>query len=248
MRDEMRELLGSAALGSADRARLETHFEAIRDTELTMACELGGSDVSAMTEIEDEVSSNGNRVAVAKMMMNIAALTFSCDLNRSALVQMAGKSSDSTRYTVDGVLQNTFHRISHRIDSDGAEGDPIPNADYLHHRIDRIMADIFRHLLDRLSMYTGPSGGRLLDDCVVGWTNECSNGPPHGRTNMPWVLAGSAGGFLRTGQYLDMGGVTNNKLLNTILSAHGLRSSDGGYFDSFGDPSLERGVIDEMIA
>jgi hypothetical protein len=248
VRDEMRELLGSAALGSADRARLETHFEVIRDTELTMACELGGADVTEMSEISDAITDNGNRVAVAKIMMNLAALQFSCDMNRSVLVQMAGKSSDDTRYTVDGALQNTFHRISHRIDGDGDEGDPIPNADYLHHMIDRIMADIFRHLLDRLSMYEGPSGGPLLDDCLVGWTNECSNGPPHGRTNMPWVLAGRAGGFIRTGQYIDAGGIPNNKLLNTILSAHGLRNEDGGYFDSFGDPSLERGVIEQMIA
>jgi hypothetical protein len=65
---------------------------------------------------------------------------------------------------------------------------------------------------------------------------------------MPWVLAGRAGGFIRTGQYIDAGGIANNKLLNTILSAHGLRNEDGAYFDSFGDPSLERGVIEQMIA
>jgi hypothetical protein len=248
VRDQMRELLGDAELGSADRRRLTDHFEAIRDTELVMACELGGADVDAMREIDEAAYDNGNRVRVAEMFMDIAAFVFACDLNRSVLVQMGNKTSDGTRYTIDGELQNSFHKISHRIDSDGAEGEPIPNADLIHHKIDRLMAGVFRHLLDRLSMHAGPSGGTLLDDCVCAWTNELSSGPPHGTTNVPWILAGSGGGFLRTGQFVDLGGVTHNKLLNTILSAHGLRNDSGGYFDSFGDESLERGVIDGIIA
>ena len=248
VRDQMRELLGSRGLGSADRQRLDTHFEAIRDTELGMACDLGGLDVTSMTEIAEAATDNGNRVRVAEMLMDITALAFSCDLNRSVLVQMGQRTSDSTRYTVDGSLQNTFHRISHRIDSDGSEGAAIPNADRLHHGIDRIMARVFGHLLDRLAAYTGPSGGPLLYDCIAVWTNELSSGPPHGTRNLPWVLAGSGGGFLRQGRYIDAGGTTHNKILNTILSAHGLRNDAGDYFDSFGDPSLERGVIDAMIA
>jgi hypothetical protein len=248
VRDQLRDLLGDAQLGSADRRRLDDHFEAIRDTELVMACELGGADVGAMRDIDEAAYDNGNRVRVAEMFMDIAAFVFACDLNRSVLVQMGNKTGDSTRYTVDGVLQNSFHKISHRIDSDGDMGDPIPNADVLHHQIDRIMARVFKHLLDRLSMHAGPSGGTLLDDCVCAWTNELSSRPPHGTTNVPWILAGSGGGFLRTGQFLDLGGVTHNKLLNTILSAHGLRNDEGGYFDSFGDAALERGVIDGIIA
>jgi hypothetical protein len=258
VRDQMRDLLGDADLGSADRRRLSNHFEAIRETELVMACELGGADVDAMREIDDAAHDNGNRVRVAEMFMDITALVFACDLNRSVLVQMGGKTSDSTRYMVDGVLQNTFHKISHRLDSDGDLTDcinagrseaecRIPDADVLHHKIDRIMAGVFRYLLDRLSMHPGPSGGTLLDDCIAAWTNELASGPPHSTDNVPWILAGSGGGFLRQGVFVEAN-TTHNKILNTILSAHGLRNESGGYFDSFGDSSLERGVIDGIIA
>jgi hypothetical protein len=148
---------------------------------------------------------------------------------------------------VDGVLRNTYHRISHRIDSDGDMGDPIPDADLLHHGIDKIFAGIFKRFLDRLAAYPGPSGGSLLDDSVVLWTNDLANGPPHSYSNVPQVLAGGAGGFLRTGQYIDAGNVTHNKLLNTIINAVGIRNSDQSYYDSFGDASLPRGVITAMI-
>jgi hypothetical protein len=246
VRTEMEDLMGNANLGSADRLRLETHFDAIRDMELTMSCSLDGTEVDAMSRMSDAVRDNGNRIAIAQMMMDITALVFACDLNRTVTIQI-GHCNDGTRYTVDGELQNTFHRISHRVDSDGSDGPAIENADLLHHKIDRIMAGAFRHLLDRLSMYGGPSGGTLLDDCMAVWTNDLANGPPHSYDNVPQIIAGSAGGFLRQGQYIDAGRVTHNKFLNTILAAHGVMGDSGDYY-AFGDSSLEPGIISAMLA
>jgi hypothetical protein len=61
-------------------------------------------------------------------------------------------------------------------------------------------------------------------------------------------LAGSAGGFLKTGIYVDAGGVANNKILNTIGAAVGCTNASGGPLDDFGDPSLEPGLIDSIVA
>jgi hypothetical protein len=247
VREEMQDLMSKPYLGSADRQRLQTHFEVIRDMELTMACTLTDGEIQAMQNVAEGAEDNGNRVVVAEMLMDLIAFAFACDLNRVATLQI-GTGNDVTRYYVDGELQNTFHRISHRIDDDGDEGPPIPNADILHHKIDRMFAQMFGHLLDRLSLYPGPGGGTLLDDCAAVWTNDLSNGPPHSYNNIPQIVAGGAGGFLKTGEYVDAGDVTHNKFLNTIMSAVGLRNGDGELYDSFGDPSLERGVIPEMLA
>lgn len=247
IREEMQELRSKAFLSASDKQRLDAHFQAIRDIEVGMACMLTDGEVAAMETIAGAVEDNGNRIVVAEMMMDLIALGFACDANRVATLQI-GTGNDGTRYYVDGELQNTFHRISHRINGDGSEGDPIPNADLLHHGIDRIFAGMFRHLLERLDSYPGPRGGTLLDDSVAVWTNDLANGPPHSRNNIPQVVAGSAGGFLRTGQYIDAGGIPHNKFLNTLINAAGVRKTGGGYWDSFGDPSLEPGVIDAMIA
>lgn len=247
VREEMQDLMGKPYLGREDRQRLQSHFEVIRDMELSMACTLTDGEIQAMQTVSEAAADNGNRIVVAEMLMDLIAFAFACDLNRTATLQI-GTGNDGTRYYVDGELQNTFHRISHRIDDDGAEGPPIPNADILHHKIDRMFGQMFKHLLDRLEIHPGPNGGTLLDDCVALWTNDLANGPPHSYRNVPQIIAGSAGGFLKTGEYIDAGDVAHNKFLNTILSAVGLRNENDDYYDSFGDPSLERGIIPEMLA
>ncbi len=247
VREEMQELLGNPELSTTDRQRLDTHFQAIRDLEVAMACTLPDDRVQAMEDINTVFEANEHRIEVADFMLELAALAFACDATRTGTLQI-GEGNDQTRYTINGVLQNTYHRISHRIDSDGAEGTPIENADVLHHEIDKIFAAIFKRFLDKLSQYPGPSGGTLLDDSVVVWTNDLANGPPHSTSNVPQVLAGKAGGFLRTGQYIDAGNVTHNKFLNTLINAVGIRNEDDSYYDSFGDSSLPRGIIDGMLA
>ena len=65
---------------------------------------------------------------------------------------------------------------------------------------------------------------------------------------MPWAIAGSAGGYLKQGQYIDAGGVTHNRMLNTIGAAVGLKNGSGGPLDDFGMSSLTKGQISQMLA
>ena len=66
-------------------------------------------------------------------------------------------------------------------------------------------------------------------------------------------LVGSAGGFLKTGLYVDAGDVpnnvftTNNKILNTIGAAVGCTTATGSPLDNFGDPALKKGMINAII-
>jgi hypothetical protein len=246
VRTEMQDLLQKPDLSTTDRQRLDQHFQAIRDLEVGMACTLSDDKVQGMEMIKTQFEANDNRIKVSDFMLELTALAFACDATRTGTLQI-GTGNDQTRFYVDGVLQNTFHRISHRIDGDGDVGAPIENADVLHHGIDKIFAGIFKRFLDKLAAYPGPSGGTLLDDSVVLWTNDLANGPPHSYSNVPQVLAGGGGGYLKTGQYIDAGNVTHNKLFNTIINAVGIRNDDNTPYDSFGDPSLARGQIAAMI-
>jgi hypothetical protein len=246
VRDEMKDLLAKPYLAADDKQRLQSHFDAIRDLEINIGCNLTDGEVAAMETIAEAAEDNDNRVRVAEMMMDLIVLAFACDANRVATLQI-GTGNDGTRYTVDGQQQNTYHRISHRIDSDGGEGEAIEGADLLHHGIDKIFAGMFLHLVNKLAEVPGPNGS-LLDSSMALWTNDLANGPPHSYDNVPQVIAGGAGGFLRTGQYIDAGNVTHNRFLNTLINAAGVRKDGGGYYDSFGDDSLTPGVIDGMIA
>ncbi len=247
VREQMQSLMSRPDLSTGDRTRLEIHFDAIRDLEVELLCELPPEE--ELMAMEAQQGYNGEDAliqTITRMQMNLIALAFACDYTRAATLQI-GDGNDGTQYTIDGVQFPRYHQISHRIFSDGSEGDPIPDAQGKHHVIDREHAKMFKHLLERLSLYS-TEGGTLLDDSVAIWCNDLGAGVSHTYKNVPWICAGSCGGFLKTGQYIDAGDVTHNKFHNTILSAVGLTNGEGGHVDDFGDPELEPGVIPEMIA
>lgn len=245
VRSQMQSLLSRNDLGSNDKKRLDMHFQAIRDLEISLTCKLTPEEVAAMEMMSPDAQLNDNIEVVARMQMDIIALAMACGTTRAATLQI-GDGNDSTQYTIDGVKQKSYHRISHRIDGDGDVGAPIVGAVDLHHKIDRIHARLFKHLCDKLAAYDLGSGS-LLDFGVAVWLNDLSN-KYHSYQDVPYVLVGSANGYLKTGQYLDVGGVDNNKLLSTIGAACGCKNGAGGPLDDFGDPSLEKGQLAEIMA
>jgi hypothetical protein len=245
VRSQMQSLLSRSDLGTADKKRLDLHFQAIRDLEVSLSCKLTMEEVAAMEAMSPDARLNDNLETVARMQIDLIALAMACGTTRAATLQI-GDGNDSTEYTIDGIKQKSFHRISHRIDGDGDVGDPIIGAMDLHHKIDRIHARLFRYLCDKLAAYDLGSGS-LLDFGVAVWLNDLAN-KYHSYNDVPYVLVGSAGGYLKTGQFLDVNGVDNNKLLSTIGAACGCKNGAGNPLDDFGDPSLEKGQISEIIA
>ena len=146
----------------------------------------------------------------------------------------------SLRPAREGVATKT--RPSGLAGVDGDEGETISGAEDMHHAIDRLMAQTFGHFLSRLDDYG------ILDQGISVWCSDLGNGVSHSYRNVPFILAGSVGGFLRTGRYVDFGGLYHNKLFNTIITAAGIRTDTGGWIEDFGDPGLEGGVLSELIA
>lgn len=247
VREQMTALMSKPDLSKADRDRLQIHFDAIREIEIELSCKLPtAEDIAEMEANQDYNGADELMQTIANLQSNLIAFAFACDLTRVATLQI-GDGNDGTQYTINGEKLPRFHQISHRIYSDGSEGDPIPDAQGKHWLIDKEHGYMFKHLLDRLSMYTTDSG-TLLDDSVAIWCNDLGAGVSHTYNNIPWVCAGSCGGFLKTGQYIDAGNKPHNMFHNTILSAVGLTNAQGEHVDDFGDPELEKGVINAMLA
>jgi len=245
VREQLHALLAAPRLARADRDRLQLHFEAIRELEHELACTLPPPDeIEALAAQHDYSGQDDRMQAIVRLHMNLIALAFACDQTRAATLQI-GDGADGTRYRINGQTLPRYHQLSHRIFGDYAVGDPIPDAAAKHHMIDREHGKLFAHLLARLSLYTTETG-TLLDDTVAVWCNDLATGPTHGRNNLPWVCAGSCGGALRTGQYID-GNTTHNKFLNKILTAVGLTTPAGDPITNFGDPGLAPGLIDAML-
>jgi Protein of unknown function (DUF1552) len=245
VRAELNWLKARPELSKADLDRLDLHFTSIRDLENDMAgmgvsCSDSGLDMAAIQAMNsgNAFRANGKIEDVAKLQMQLIGLAFACNSTRVATLQV-GDGTDGTRYTVDGKQLESFHHISHRIRSDGSSGEAIPDAAKQHAAIDRIRMNTFKHLLDTWSAYKTEAGS-LLDHGFAMWTSHVAAGPSHGFSDLPIIIAGNAGGYLKTGQYINANGAGNNKLLNTLITAAGVPTQN------FGQGTA--GLIDAMLA
>jgi hypothetical protein len=99
-------------------------------------------------------------------------------------------------------------------------------------------------LCDKLAAYE-EGDATVLDNTAVCWLNDMSDGLAHSYMNLPYVVVGSCGGYLKTGQQLSVTAsdsfdqsddAGHNLLLCTLLNAVGVTADDGGPVTSFGDP------------
>lgn len=256
VRDQMQRLLGHPRLSGHDRDRLELHMAAIRDLEVGMGCVLADDRVSMLDGAGSLIdSTDGNDVhVVARLQMDVAALSVACGYTRSVAIQLGVGNDGYTQFRDDqGNLMENYHYISHRRASHDNLGALIQNADLLHHQIDSQFAQMYKHLLDRLTEYQAADGQPLLSHGLSCWYNDNGNGPGHSAKRIPWVLAGGAGGAIKKGQFVDTGDgdTTNNfRLLSTIANAIGVRKPDGSPYDDFAADlhGGETGLIDAIMA
>lgn len=252
VREELQTLLSRPELGMDDRRRLELHLSSVRDVETAIMCQLEDDRIAALEGVGQTYgSTNGDEVlATARLHMDVAALAIACGYTRSVAIQVGNGNDGLTRYRDpdSGDLMENYHYISHRRLSHDSTGTVILGSDLLHHKIDRQFGDTFKYLLDRLDAYVLPEG-TLLDAGIAVWLNDLGNGPAHSRQSVPFVIAGGAGGYLQRGNYVMLpSGDNHARMLNTLGTAVGLRSSSGDPIDDFGDPSLDHSLLDEIIA
>lgn len=239
-RDELDDLR-SMDLSAADRARLDQHFDLIRDLEIGMAndpgivaCTLEAGTAAELEAINAEtVEANDNFPTMARYFARIAALSLACDYTRSAVLQWGAAVAGSPMYRWDGINHSfRHHPISHGTTEDFGGSDLSGWQDMLH-EIDVWNMGEFAALLSLLDSYEEGEGRTLLDNTVVLCTNEFSHGQGHTTGDLPIIIAGGAG-YFRLGESLvingssaDIAGVGgtsghSHKMLCTVLNAVGV--------------------------
>ena len=247
--EDFARLKGSASLSADDQAKLDMHLTAVRDLEIGMGdaglipCML---DPQRSAEIEgmnpDTIDTDAEFRTVGRMQMDILALAIACGSTRAATLQW-GSGAGGPIFTWDGMShQYNHHKLSHGNTADDCSGGEVAGYEDMLFDIDRWFAGEYLYLLQRLASYT-EGNGRLLDNCVVAWMNELTDGRGHNFMDQPIVLAGSCCNYFKTGQYLKVTAQDNtmndvdaphNKLLTMFLNATGVTAPDGGPVQNFG--------------
>ncbi|HEY6725321.1 MAG TPA: DUF1552 domain-containing protein [Polyangiaceae bacterium] len=241
IRDELEALLANPALSTEDRARLQQHFDSIRDAEVTMgeigeACSMAGINTSALEAMQTgfRFDTNGMIEDVVELHMQLVAVAFGCGLHRTVSLQW-GDGTDQTRYQVPSnqSLNWPFHHVSHRAPSDGSSGTN-PTAEAAHAEVDALRMQTLAAGLDHFA------ARGLQDRSFVYWSSHVSDGPTHSFQNLPIIIWGNAGGYIKTGgQHLSVEAGMNN-MMNTLISA-----ATGTTVEDFGEGNA--GQIAELI-
>jgi hypothetical protein len=113
---------------------------------------------------------------------------------------------------------------------------------------ERFMSQVIVDTVARLKATPAPDGaGTLYDQTFVIWTREMGDAVIHAGNNMPYVVTGGAGGYLRSrNAYLQGGGAFHLRLLLNAAEAMGATNTA-----RFGDPNAsgaDRTPFDQIKA
>jgi Protein of unknown function (DUF1552) len=191
----------------------------------------------------------GDFVRNAAMMMDIAAIAMACDYNRVVGIQLSvGAGGPIYNWLPDSLNKiHRHHPLSHGATADDVFMPTLPEAEYKTalFNIDLWHMKTLDTLLARLESYSEP-GGTVLDNSLVLYFNELSNGLAHSHEDMPIVMAGGAGGALKQGQYVNVtrladpnayGKPATPALFITLANALGYRDAAGAPMMKFGNPT-----------
>ncbi len=209
-----------AKLGASDRQKLESHLDAIRELEQTLSNEHGLLEGCAMPTMPGDIdhNSNDNYPIIGRTQMDLMVMALACDITRVSSIQWSTGQS-GTRFTWLG-HSGDHHSMSHEADNDAGIREQLVAVNHWY-------AEQFAYLLSAMTQVV-EGDGTLLDRTIVMWCNEQGNGQLHSADGIPYVLAGSAGGAIETGRWIDVDGAAHNDLYVSLLQAFGSNATSFG--------------------
>jgi hypothetical protein len=203
-----------ARVSAADKKKIDAHLDAVREIELR----LQNSSISCQGPVlGNEVDSNksSNTPVVMDAMISLMASSLSCGLTHFASMQYrVGENDGGYLYDWLGITDLEHHLMTHEPDSNMTARGELT-------KIYTWYTEMFAKFLAKLDAV--PEGnGTLLDNSLVVWGSELGKGNSHSFEKVPFVVAGGAGGKLKTGRFLQFDGVEHNRLLVSVAQLMGV--------------------------
>jgi len=261
-------------MSAADQQRVSAWLQLVRETEhglTASACHESavGLDATGVTAASQSTEAKVAFTLGGDTMMRLMALTLLCDINRSLVFNYPGYAT----FDWDGI-HHTHDQdgLAHRTGDFSVGGKCVPGVLGMLAEIDHWYAGKYAMLVGLLDSL--PEGdGTVLDNTATLWINEFSDGSAFNLNNLPIVIAGSAGGYLKQGVAVNVegapigpgnseancvddttntvsngstgGNVPINKLYVTLMNAVGCKAADGGPVTTFG--LLDGNTVDSGI-
>jgi hypothetical protein len=241
------------AFNGLEKEKLQLHIASIRELETRIGQQLQIDQGSTVTPQPGNTGTpqpafispvncqrpQGNAgdqpITNSAIHVQLATAAFACDISRVAHVEFGHHQSCPVNITgAQGDWHNDFmHASQNRT--------PLINTE-------RFMSQVIVDTVTRLKATPAPDGaGTLYDQTFVLWAREMGDAVIHAGNNMPYVVTGGAGGYLRSrNAYLQGGGAFHLRLLLNAAEAMGATNTA-----RFGDPNAsgaDRTPFDQIKA
>jgi sulfur relay (sulfurtransferase) complex TusBCD TusD component (DsrE family) len=193
-------------MSMADQSKLSDWQSLLRQTEIKVTAACNATSATSLGITSTTVQSAAARdmaTAFTKggdMMIDLIALTMMCDANRVMILQWPG----FVTFNWDGIMHTyDHHSLSHRNGSNAVGGTCVSGVIDMIGQIDNWYAGRYAKLVALIdSIKEGDN--TMLDNSMVMWLPELADGNAHNNNNLPIVIAGSAGGYLKTGVSVNL--------------------------------------------
>ncbi len=180
----------SARISKQDRETLSAHIEHMYKLETGLDALSKRQGCTPPENVAPAPKATDIQTDLIRSMMDIMFAAIKCDLTRI----FTFKFHPGNSFLIPGVTR-TYHGLAHSNDDEALQQIE---------RIDVYQARHVAYLLNLLDSEVDPeSGGTYLDSSIVYYGKEMANAPGHKNYSQPVLLAGSGGGYLKTGLLVD---------------------------------------------
>jgi hypothetical protein len=194
-------------MSQSDKLKLAAWKEVLDQTTTVMATAQCNEEVAATLGANAGGSVMGTDAVTGKVTdtldaadvySNLAVLAAVCNANPVIFLKYPGN------YVYRGLdIELESHSASHRLNNANMSGTCVDGVLAMLAKIDDFYARKFAHLVGQLNGIN-EGDGTLLDNSAAVWFQEMSDGNAHNLNNIPIVQAGSAGGYFKTGQSINV--------------------------------------------
>lgn len=219
-------------ISGADRQKLDEYLESVRDIEKRIAragkeerLEGWRPSLKEANLARPADSLPQNVPEHMKLMLDLIVLAFQMDRTRVVTLMLNNDLSQMNFRFLQGVRGALHLDLTHN--------GRAPELEAMYLKTNQFHVQQFTYLVERMKAID-EGGSSLLDNSLLMFASSLFDGDSHGAEQLPIVLAGRAGGALKTGRildYLDKGNDNRRacSLFLSIMDAFGVR------LDRFGD-------------
>jgi hypothetical protein len=241
--DTVKEEAGSlrTRVSTADRDKLDEYFESVREVEKRIALAREDSHRQKQEMLSKSAPPPGghpeNHQEYMRLMFDMMVLAYWTDSTRVASFMLDHEQSNRYFDFIPGV-RGMWHALSHWGDTSGKTEDDDGQTSWTSKEVKRqqyLKVIHYHHqqvayFFERLkSIKEGDA--TLLDNCLILYGSPFEDGNKHASKRVPVMLAGKAGGKLKTGRQLSYGGQPREGVYISILDALGVHVEKMGNTD-----------------